>query len=375
MTAMKDAAEKKKLSKKLQGTFLNVVRKGLNDEEALERVSDVQEKYPGITQNELADILIKRAWRRTALAGACSGLGITGCEAALVTPAPEPIHKVAAGTGIGAMIVTDLTHATAVQMRLLQELGHLYECPFDSEDEEDFWLVYRAAQGVKGVEQASDYVRFIFVEAAKKNFRKLLRTGIRRGVQQQVIAIAGKRAGKLVAEKSLMKLVPLANIGIGFAFNRWLTKRVGKWGKVRARIRSGMFKLLRELRQHDPDAAQLILPIILHVGTSSNKLTDNTLSLYAQTAKRLNLSDEEIAAMEHVNEDSELEEVIAKNKDQLKDESLRLLLLEAGVITAASSRLKFVAEHNDCLKSLGECLDVPYTESNLKEKIKAFLGS
>ena len=371
---MKDD-QKAKFSKKLEQGFLKVVRKGLNDEKAQERVRAAKEKYPGLSRDALADVLIKRAARKTGATGAASGTAITACEVAVATPAPEPSHKVAAGAGVFASIAGDLTATTAIQMQLLLDISHLYECPFDESDEEDVWLVYRAAQGLKGVEQVGAYARFIFEEAGKKQFRRLLRKGVRRAVQDQVIKIAGKRVGKTLAEKYLLRLIPVANIAIGLAFNRWLTKRVGRWAKVRARIRSGMFRVLERIEREDKDAGALVLPIIFHVGTSADKLTDNTLVLYAQAAKRLNLSEDEIAAISELNEDQSLEDFVSARGERLAQGRIPQLLMDAALIAAASSRLKFVQEYDVCLQGLADKLKVGYSSADLKAKVKEFLSS
>jgi hypothetical protein len=368
------SSDKKNLKQKIENTFFHVVRTSLNDGKSKQCASEAKTKYPGLTRDALADVLIKRASRKTAASGAVGGGAVTACEAAIAGPVPEPTHKVAAFAGIGAAIVADLSAATAIQMRLLQEIGHIYDCPFDQDDEEDVWLVFLSAMGLKGIEQVGGYARFIFQEAAKKQFRTLLRTGIRSAVQNKVIKIAGEKAGRLLAERTLLKLIWLMNIPLGAGLNYALTKRVGKWSKVRARIRSGMFRTLDAIKLHDSETAALVLPIIFHTGTATDKLTDNTLALYAQTAKHLKLSDEEVAAIDKVNEDCSLEDLIKAQWERLKNPELRMLLLEAGIITAASSRLEFVNEHNECLLSLSKCLEVEYSKNDLTSRIATLKG-
>ncbi len=199
-----------------------------------------------------------------------------------------------------------------------------------------------------------------------------MRTGVRRTVQNQVIKVAGQRVGKLTAEKYILRLIPLANIGIGYTFNRWFTKRVGRWGKVRARIRSGMFRIVDKLKLHDADVAALTLPIIFHVGTSADKLTDNTLTLYAQTVKRLDLSDEEVAAMNGLNEEQGLEDFLSTLADRISSTHIRALLFETALITAAASRLDFVEEHHKCLLRISSTLDIEYSKNHLRKMINAF---
>lgn len=363
--------QKKSLKEKLASRFIQTVRRCLDDGQARQNAEKAASKYPGLTRDALADVLIKSAAKRSAWSGATSGAAITGCEALVAAPAPEPSHKFAAVSGIAASITGDLAFATTVQMRLLQEIGHIYGCPFDEDDEDDVWLVFQAAQGLKGVEKAGTYARFIFTETAKKQFRAALRTGVRRTVQNQVIKVAGRRVGKLMAEKYVLRLIPLANIGIGFTFNRWFANRVGRWGKVRARIRSGMFRTVEKLQLRDPEAAALLLPIIFHVGTSADCLTDNTLTLYSQTAKRLKLSDREVAAMSDLNEENGLDELLAKLAERIKKQDIRELLFEAAIITASSSRLEFVDEHHQCLIRLSSTLKVEYSKDQLTKRIKS----
>ncbi len=365
--------EKQKLTQKLERGFLRVVRSGLSDDKAQERVAAAKKKYPGLTREALADLLIKRATRKTGAIGTSSGAAITGCEALVAAPIPEPGHKVAAGAGAVASIVGDLTATTAIQMQLLQDIAHVYSCPFDETDEEDVWLVYAAAQGTKGIERAGSFARFVFKEAATKQFRKLLRGGIRRAVQNQVTRVAGKRVGKALAEKYLLRLIPVANIGLGFWFNRRVTKRVGHWAKVRARIRSGVFRILDKLQQENSDVGALVLPILFHVAISADSLTDNSLVLYAQTAKRLELSDEEVAAIQDLNEEGSLERFIEINIQHLTKGNVPELLMEVAVTAAAASRLEVLDQHDECLHTLGEALGVVYSKSDLKSKVKELL--
>jgi hypothetical protein len=133
-----------------------------------------------------------------------------------------------------------------------------------------------------------------------------------------------------------------------------------------------MFHTLEKLKIHDVEAAALTLPIIFHVGTSADTLTDNTLTLYAQTVKRLNLSDDEVAAMEQLNEDRNLEDLLSRISDRIESQHIRELLFEIALITAASSRLVFVEEHHQCLLCLSDSLGVSYSDKDLAARIKAF---
>lgn len=123
-------------------------------------------------------------------------------------------------------------------MQLLLEIGEIYECPFRRDDEDDVWLIFKAALGIKGTERAGAYGRFIFTEAAEKQFRHFLRNeGRRRAAQEALRRIAGKEVAQYLSEKALLGLIGVFNIAFGAWFNRWVTRNVGKWAKVKAKIR------------------------------------------------------------------------------------------------------------------------------------------
>jgi len=91
----------------------------MNPEKAAADAERVRREYPGLPHDALADILIKRAARKTKWEGAANGLGVTGCEVVLAVPAPEPSHKVAAGTGVATLLLGDIAYTTRIQMQLL----------------------------------------------------------------------------------------------------------------------------------------------------------------------------------------------------------------------------------------------------------------
>jgi hypothetical protein len=80
-------------------------------------------------------------------------------------------------------------------MQLMLAMAALYDCPLDPDDEDDAYVIFKAALGLKGTERVGSYGRFIFAETARKQFRKLLRTGVRRAVQDFVVKAAGPRIG------------------------------------------------------------------------------------------------------------------------------------------------------------------------------------
>jgi hypothetical protein len=89
--------------------------------------------------------------------GAANGAAVTAAEGTLASP--EPASKLVVFSGIGALVVGDIAFTTKVQMQLLLEIGEIYDCPFSHDDEDDVWIVLKAAFGIRGTERAAAYGR------------------------------------------------------------------------------------------------------------------------------------------------------------------------------------------------------------------------
>lgn len=85
---MKDD-DKNWIQAKLEEAFLTAIRSCLNEEKAAKKASGVREKFPGMPKDALAQILTKRAVRKTMIEGALNGGLVTAAEVVVVAPLPE----------------------------------------------------------------------------------------------------------------------------------------------------------------------------------------------------------------------------------------------------------------------------------------------
>ena len=363
-----DEKDRNWLRKHLEQAFHTAVMAALNEHKAAARAASVRTKFPGMPKDALAQILTKRATRKTVIEGAGNGAAVTALEGTLASP--EPASKTLVLTGIGALLTADIAFTTKVQMQLLLEIGEIYECPFSKDDEDDVWLILKTAFGLRGTEKVSSYGRFIFTEAAKKQFRALLRRhGVRRAAQQAVAKIAGKQVAKYVSEKALMGLIPVANAAFGAWFNRRVTRAVGKWAKVKAKIRASTFASIDALNQSDRTAAIWILPLIFHVGTADDQLVDNTVTLYAQASNRLILTNQEIAEVEGLTDAEDFNLLFDSGMKNLVNDEVKRELLNIAVTTAAATQLYFSDVHHRSIERLSKSMGVAYCTDDLHKKI------
>jgi hypothetical protein len=230
------------------------------------------------------------------------------------------------------------------------------------------WTVFKAAMGLKGIERVGTYTRFAATEVARKQFRKVLRTGLRKAIQDRVIKLAGPRIGRYLAEKYVMRVIPVLNAGIGYAFNGRVTTSVGRWAKVKAKVRASAFKQVARISAEDPDAKVWVLPLIFYVGTADGTFTENVLTLYSQTTKRLVLSEEQEILVEQLIDDEQLPSIFADRLGACSD-GARNGLQDIAVTTAAVS-LNPSQSQRECLQHVAAWLNVEYRASCLDEKVR-----
>ncbi|MBA3830695.1 MAG: hypothetical protein H0X34_02135 [Chthoniobacterales bacterium] len=358
------------LKGKIQEAFLTAVRSCLNEEKAAEQASSVQRKYQGLPKDALADLLIKRAARKTMIEGAASGGAVTAAETIVAVPAPEPGQRVGAIAGIAASLTVDVAYTTRVQMQLLLEIGNVYDCPFNKDDEDDVWLIFKAALGIKGTEKAGAYARYIFTEAAEKQFRRFLRNeGRRRAAQETIRRVAGKEVAKLLSESTVLKAIWGFNMAFGAYFNLRVTRDVGKWAKVKAKIRASTFQIITRITANGFEGTLLILPTIFLAGTANRQVTDNLISLYAQARNRLCLSPAEIQEIEDIANSESLERTLTGHLKKIESSTTKRDLFDLAITAAAASSLEFHPAQHACLSRLGNTLQMDYSRQNLQQRI------
>ena len=364
-----DPDDKSWLRQKVEEAFFAAVQAMLNADRATERVEALRRKHPGMPKDALAKILTDRAARKTMIEGGVNGGAITAAESVAVAPVPEPSSKTLALSSIGALIAADIGFTTKIQMQLVFEMGEIYECPFSKDDEDDVWLIFKAAMGAKGTERVGTYARFVFNETATKQFRGLLRKyGIRRTAQKVLEKVAGKEVAKRLSERSVLRLIWGANIFLGALFNLWVTKGVGKWAKVKAKVRASVFSDIDSLKAIDKPSAVLVLPLLFWIGTADDRLVDNTITLYAQAARRLALDREELKQVDDLIDRENLAEILEERLRAVPT-SARQSLLNIAVTSAASARLRIVDAHHQALIQIAGVLERSYGRKDLEEKI------
>ena len=359
------ATIKAQVAEKAGDAFVSTVRTVANEKTAAAAAERARDKYRGLPPDAVAGRLVKTARRKTKWEGAANGLAVTGAEMAIGSPA--------APAAIGAavtLVLGDLAWTTKVQTQLAMEIAHLYGVPYDKHDDDDVYLIFKLAMGLKGTERTAAVGGLVATEAARKQFRRVMRSGgARRELQKRVIKIAGPKVGRLLGEKSLLRLIPAANSALGYYFNNKVTKEVGRWATIKARVRSGSRKQTSRLLDEGGEAPVWALPVVYWVGTAGEgDPSDNFYAHYDHTRRRLELNDETMDRVEALCDDDQLDRQFADTLPDLAEEA-RLSLYDLAVLTAAMD-LEVNDEQEAAVAEVAGWLGIDHDPRAVKRQIK-----
>lgn len=236
-----------------------------NSKPNYDKIISYKKKYQGASNDFIALRLITSASRKTSLNAAAGGALITGAQInALINKTEKSAGQVIPIAG--AAMAEDIVVATSVQIQLIIDIAALYGSEFNLEDEEDVWVIFALATGLQITDDLIRGLKIIFEEAGIKNFRRLLRyKSGRANVQALARKIFGPKLAKMLAEKSLLKLVLFANIAIGAGFNYLSTSSIGHTAMLYGKTRAAVLKHIERIQEFEGDYSPMVLYTLRYI--------------------------------------------------------------------------------------------------------------
>jgi hypothetical protein len=166
--------------------------------------------------------------------------------------------------------------------------------------------------------------------------RKLLRVGIRKGIQKMVKRVGGTQLAKKITEKASLRLiVPGVNIPIAAYVDRSFTKKLGNLAIKKFKTRGAIIPVIDNLLKFDRYYSVLSIPLIYYVGIFDNKDKkglNTVIEMQSNTSKRLGLTSED---EELINDVIELNfNDYCKLLSDIKEQRVAKLLLDVTVYTS-----------------------------------------
>lgn len=311
-----------------------------------------RQKYPGLTQDAIADKLCTLAMRYAAIAG-----GLTGMTASTWVLGGSTIPVIIAAIG------GEILYTARLQVRLIYDLATVYGDPIDLNDPEQLYRAFMLAYGVSAVSaNVGTVAATAGAEVVRAQTYRFI-TGKTPIIQGAAIKILGPRIGSMITRKAILRVaVPVAGILISTGWNYVSTKNMAEAGrqeyKLEAMAQQAAVDLCNNSKLTSEDLP-IIVQAVQAVINIDGSIDPRQLKVYQAIVKCLNVPVEtlqEIEARVEINADT-----VEKQLRAIKRVKLRKALAEFIKLAAAASGTIAPAELdllNRFLPALGAKLDL-----------------
>ena len=352
-----------KAEKKLKEGFKFILS---NSQPNYDKIGKYKEKYAGNTNDFIALRMVEHTSKMAGLNGMGGGAAITTAELSSAINAPAGVAITA------ATILEDFCVTTKLQLQLMVDVVALYGCEFNLDDEEDALIILLMAIGVKKQDELFKSLEKIINEAGIKNLRKLLRYKlIRNKVQEKVAKAFGKEAAKKLAEKQLLKLVPVASIILSGELNKRAAKNVGKSAMRYGKIRSAMYKHVEDIERISSKYSNLILYTLRYITDfyEKTKVIDDFAMVWRCTTPKLHITEELI------NEVEECEDIKTKFPiilSEIDNDDIKKLIYNVAETTIATGKPNEAKKYLTVLQEMAKIMGLEYNEEHFMERLQYF---
>jgi len=321
------------------------------------RAAYFQKKYPGLSSDEIADILTSVTVRYATVAGAVAG----------VAASVDEIAALASGGMTAALffgiIGAEMLYLSNIQMRLMLDMSVLYDLQLDPEDPEDILVIFGYALGVAPTE----IIRKGLMAAARVGTKDIVKKVVTKGTREALLEF-GKRLGLKILQRTVIKYaVPVASAAIGSGYNYVTTKSVGQIAKLHFKNRGMVTDELRAVvsRQNTYDLA--IPAAAMFMAQLDGNVSPKEKELYRAMLSRMSFDEHTPADFQRLVND---EESILEAVSQIEDIELRKALIELLTLMAiydgslGDDEREFLMNAAD---RLGVSLDIEQVEKRTKE--------
>ena len=325
--------------------FVELLRKVVYAHDRNARAEYFRQKYPGLTPDEIADILTSVTARYATVAGGIAGAAATSSQLTTLTS-----FGMTAPLFFGS-IGAEMIYLARIQMRLVLDLSVVYDLQLDPEDPEDVLMVFGYALGVAPTNLVATGTGKAAGEITKRAVKKYISKDVLKAVQN----FAQKLGFKILQRTILKYAVPVASAAVGGSYNYVTTRTMGEIAKTHFKNRGKFTAELQTLvsRQNTYD---LVFPAaVLYVAHLDGELSSKERDLYKTMLSRMSFEEHTQAEFKKLTED---EAKLIEAAAEIEDEELRRSLLEVLVLMAVCDG-ELANEEREFLVGIAERLEVP----------------
>lgn len=338
--------------------FIKLLRKVIASYETNARAAYFQQKYPGLSDDEIADKLISVTVRYAAIAGAIGG----------VTTSVNQLGALASGGLTAALWISsigvEMVYLARIQFRLILDLSIVYDLQLDLNDPEDILMLFGYALGIKPAEIIGKGLQVAAASLTTLLIKEYISKGTLKSVQE-----FGRLLGFKILQQTIIKYaVPAASAAVGSCYNYSTTLYIGKIAKTHFKNRGKVTLELRELITKQNTYALVFPAAVLYMAQVDGEFDGRERELYNAILSRMSFDEHDARTFKMLAKD---EVRILDAIKLLDDENQKQSLLDLLIMMALyDGELKDT--EIDYLTKAAEQMNLSISVEELRERSKQY---
>jgi len=338
--------------------FVELLQKVVYAYDRNARTEYFQQKYPGLSPDEIADILISVTARYATVAGGVAGAAATSTQLTTLSS-----FGMTAPLFFG-VIGAEMLYLARIQMRLVLDLSVVYDLQLDPEDPEDVLMVFGYAVGVAPTELLGT----VASKAAGGGAKTLVKKYVSKSVLKTIQSFA-RKLGFTILQRTIIKYtVPVASAIVGSTYNYATTSSMGRIAKAHFRNRGKFTGELQTLvsRQNTYD---LVFPAAaMYMAHLDGELSPKERDLYRAMLSRMTFSEHAEAEFRRlVDDEANLIEAAAR----IEDMELRRSLMDVLALMAVCDG-ELAEKESEFLANIAGRLEVTLNPDEVEKRIRDY---
>lgn len=338
--------------------FLVLLRKVVHAYDRNARAEYFRQKYPGLSPDEIANILISVTSRYAAVAGGIAGVAATSAELSVLATG-----GMTAGVFVGT-IGAEMVYLARIQLRLVLDLSVVYDLQLDPDDPEDVLMVFGYALGVAPTDIVGTGATKATGEVTKRAIKRYFTKDVLKAIQD-----FARRLGFKILQRTIIKYaVPVASAAVGGTYNYITTRSMGEIAKAHFRHRGEFSGELQRLLSRR-NTYELVFPAAaMYMANLDGELSPKERDLYRAMLSRMTFSEHEEAEYRRlVDDEANLVEAAAG----IEDMELRRGLLDVLVLMAVCDG-EFTDREREFLAKISSRLEVPLDLDEIERRTRDY---
>jgi len=338
--------------------FFNLLKQVVKAYDRNASATYFQNKYPGLSPDEIADVLTSVTVTYATIAGAVAGVAASVNEIAVLGSG-----GLTATLFVGS-IGAEMLYLSNLQMRLVLDMSVIYDLQLDLEDPEDILMIFGYALGVAPTEFIGKGVQRLARAGTKSLIKKIVSKG-----RRETLLKFGQKLGVKILQRTVIKFgVPVVSILAGGGYNHVTTKSVGQIAKQHFKNRGKVTDELRAIISR-----QNIYPLAVPVAVRFMAEVDGNMlpqekELYRAMLSRMSFEDHTPTDFNRLVSD---EQCILDAVSQIEDVELRKVLIDLLTLMAICDGI-FANEEREFLTSAAERLGITLDMEQVEKRVKEY---